>query len=151
MPITGTEPAAAADADAAAAALGGGGGDERAAGEDLSRELGTRPPSYKTMLLLRASVLNKLGKSGKAIEDLEMLAMEQQSDSTAYRMLAKTQRAHCLNQAGCDVSLTLVYVRSIFRPKIETSPSRGWSASDQPGAIVPSAHVSTQHTESTAS
>jgi hypothetical protein len=75
-----------------------------------------RPPSYKTMLLLRASVLNNMGKSGKAIEDLERLAVEQLSDSTAYRVLAKTQRAHTLNQAG------------------------GWSASDQPGAIVPSAH-----------
>ena len=75
-----------------------------------------RPPSYKTMMLLRASVLNSLGRNGKAIEDLETLMAEELSDSTAYRILAKTQRAHTINQAG------------------------GWSASDQPGAIVPSVH-----------
>lgn len=72
-----------------------------------------RPPSYKTMMLLRASVLNSLGHTGQAIDTL---MAEEVSDSTAYRMLAKTQRAHTLNQAG------------------------GWSASDQPGAIVPSVH-----------
>eukprot|EP01043_Picozoa_sp_COSAG02_P001496 COSAG02_NODE_32_length_50374_cov_46.674013_10_plen_967_part_00 len=86
---------------------------ETAVPVDMAR---ARPPSYRTMMLLRASVLNNLGRNGKAIEDLEALVEEQLSDSTAYRILAKTQRAHTLNQAG------------------------GWSASDQPGAIVPSVH-----------
>ena len=88
-------------------------GAETSVPSDIGR---ARPPSYRTMMLLRASVLNNLGRNGKAIEDLETLVDEQLSDSTSYRILAKTQRAHTLNQAG------------------------GWSASDQPGAIVPSVH-----------
>ena len=75
----------------------------------------TRAPSYRSMLMLRASLLNSLGRPGKAIEDLELLAVEDQANGASLRLLGKTQRAHALAR----------------------NPP---SATDQPGAMVPSAH-----------
>ena len=105
----------------AEAALRGAEAAEGAGGEMLTprsravESARTRAPSYRSMLMLRASLLNSLGRPGKAIEDLELLAAEDQANGASLRLLGKTQRAHALAR----------------------NPP---SATDQPGAMVPSAH-----------